>query len=411
MRSCFYALFVLTFCSCATSNKSTPQASAKPYVVLVSLDGFRYDYAEKFHASHLLGLAKTDVHAKSLEPIYPSKTFPSHYAMVTGLYAEHHGLVSNEFYDPARDAVYRIGDRSAVEDGSWYGGTPLWNEIEHQGLRTASFFWVGSDAPIQGHFPTYHYRYDEKIPNETRVAQVLAWLKLPESERPHFITVYFSDVDSAAHKHGVDADETRQAVLRLDEIIGELLSGVQALPLPVNVIIVSDHGMADLDEKKVEYLDDYAQLNDFLVLGRGPQVLLYLKKGHDPKKINETHKKLQDQAKHFRAYLRAEIPERFHYKSNPRVGDILIEPDQPYAIGLRSEHTQVHGANHGWDPDQGMYMHGIFYATGPAFCKGIELPTFRNIDIFPLVLNVLGLAERQDIDGHIDSIRDALQKH
>ena len=164
----------------------------KPYVLLISLDGFRYDYAERDHATNLLALGQSGVAAKALIPSFPTTTFPNHYTIVTGLYPAHHGIVDNSFWDPERQRV-QVQPLAATTDGRWWGGTPLWVLAEQQGMRAASFFWVGSDAEIQQTRPTYFYKYDGKIPNEQRVAQVVEWLKLPKPKRPHFITLYFSE--------------------------------------------------------------------------------------------------------------------------------------------------------------------------------------------------------------------------
>ena len=200
---------------------NSAQQMAKPYVILVSLDGFRYDYAKRYHAEHLLALGAEGASApEGMLPSYPSITFPNHYTIVTGLYPEHHGIVANSFYDPARKETYNYHDRQSVGDGTWYGGTPLWVLAEQQGMRSASFFWVGSEADIQGVRPTYYLKFDASFPNQKRVEQVLAWLHLPPEQRPHMITLYFSDTDTAGHRYGPDSPQVAEAVHELDGEIG-----------------------------------------------------------------------------------------------------------------------------------------------------------------------------------------------
>src|SRR5271167_3792636 len=178
--------------------QNTQAQQAKHYVVLVSLDGFRYDYAKKYDAKNLLSFAKQGASAPDgMVPAYPSITFPNHYTLVTGLYPEHHGIVANSFYDPARKESYAYTDPKAATDGTWYGGTPLWVLAEKQGMRAASFFWPGSEAEIQGKRPSYYLTFDDKFPDEKRVDQIIAWLRLPPGQRPHFITLYYSNVDHA----------------------------------------------------------------------------------------------------------------------------------------------------------------------------------------------------------------------
>src|SRR5580692_7026552 len=195
-------ILLLTAAICAAQSASLlievpnpPNAAAqqaKPYVVLVSLDGFRYDYATKYGAKNLRAMAARGASApEGMLPSYPSVTFPNHYEIVTGLYPDHHGIVANAFYDPARRESYSYTNPKTTGDGSWYSGTPLWVLAEKQGMRTASFFWPTSDAEIQGKRPSYYVApYDESIPDEKRVEQVLAWLRLPVEKRPHFIALY-----------------------------------------------------------------------------------------------------------------------------------------------------------------------------------------------------------------------------
>lgn len=406
-----FLLFAVFLSSCTTTPKRENATAVlqKPYVILISIDGFRHDYAEKFQTPTLNRMAKEGVRAQSLQPVYPSKTFPSHYSMATGLYADHHGIVSNEFYDSKRNQIYKLSDRTTVDDGTWYGGTPLWNEIENHGLLTASFFWVGSDAPIQGRHPTYFFKYDESIPNEKRIQQILNWLKLPEKHRPHFITAYFSDVDTQGHKFGTDAEETRQAALSVDTSLEQLFQGLKTLSLPINIIIVSDHGMTNVDSKKAILLGDLVDDKTFLILGRGPQMHLYLKRDQPVHALESTYQKLKSRAKNFRVYKRDEIPRSFHYSKSHRIGDLMIDAEAPYSVSLNADSGKIKGGNHGYDPVKYLDMHGIFYAQGPAFKKARKIPTFKNVSVFPLVLKILDLPIPTQIDGRLADVQEALE--
>lgn len=230
-------IFLLLLAASALLRAQNP----RPHVLLISIDGFRYDYAAKHGAPNLIRLGQQGVRAEALIPQVPSKTFPNHLSIVTGLRPEHHGILDNEFFDPARNATYSY--KQTATDGSWYKGTPLWVLAEHQGVRTAAFFWPGSDAEIQGVRPRDYRRYEEAIPNAERVRQVIDWFARPESVRPHFVTLYFSDVDSAGHRSGPDGAETKEAVQRIDALLGQLMEGLRATGPPVNVIVLSDHGM------------------------------------------------------------------------------------------------------------------------------------------------------------------------
>jgi predicted AlkP superfamily pyrophosphatase or phosphodiesterase len=391
--------------------RNTAEAAGKPYVIMVSIDGYRWDYTKKFSPPHLSRLRQEGVAAESLIPVYPSKTFPNHYSLVTGLHTNKHGIVSNEFYSPEREATYSLPDRKAVEDGSWYAGDPLWIAVQKQGLLTASFFWVGSEANIQGMHPNYYYRYNDVIPNARRVQQVIEWLGLPADRRPHFITLYFSDVDTAGHRYGPDSEQVREAVLKVDEMIGRLREGIAASGLPVNLIIVSDHGMEPIDPNKILILDEKPEvaelLTKFRVIGRGPQMNLYLKKGEDPKAIRETKKALERGARHYRV-LSGPSLKRLNYDGNSRSGDLVIEPDAPYSVGLKANPPSSKGGNHGWDGRKFRSMHGIFYASGPAFREKTKLASFELIHVYPLVMKVLGLSVQTPIDGRLEPTSRAL---
>jgi len=330
------------------------------------------------------------------------------------MYADRHGIVSNEFYDPIKSRMFALKDRAAVEDGSWYFGEPLWVSVQKQGLRTATFFWVGSEAEIAGRRPNYYLRYSDQVPNADRVNQALKWLSLPEEMRPHLIMLYFSAVDSAGHRYGTKSPELRQAVLSVDEQIGRLREGIAKTGLPVNLVIVSDHGMVDLDPSKTFVIDQApevtAMLSKFMVVGRGPQLLMYLKPGEDKKLIRQTELALESIAAKngniFRV-LRGKELAPLNYDSSPRVGDLVIDPVLPWVVGLKDSQPDVHGGNHGWNP-QSLSMHGVFMATGPAFRNRAPLPTFENVDIYPLVMEVLRLKSPKDIDGKLIRTRSAL---
>jgi alkaline phosphatase D len=233
---------------------NTPEQQNKPYVVLVGLDGFRSDYAEKHHAVRLQSLGRDGVHT-SLIPVFPSLTYPNFYSIATGLYPQNHGIVDNRFYDSLKQRVFRMSDKNESTDGTWYGGVPIWALAQRNGMRAATFFWVGSEAEIGGQRPSYYVPFDSKIPNEARVTQVVAWLKLPRAQRPHLITVSFTDADDAGHDFGPDSVEMQDAVQRLDRVVGELADHIKQLRLPVNLLVVSDHGMVQLNRTAIGLWD------------------------------------------------------------------------------------------------------------------------------------------------------------
>jgi predicted AlkP superfamily pyrophosphatase or phosphodiesterase len=386
---------------------NTPQQLAKPYVILVSLDGFRFDYPKRFGAPHLQELGARGASApEGILPAYPSITFPNHYTIVTGLYPEHHGIVANTFYDPARDAVYSYRDPASVTDGSWYGGTPLWVLAEQQGMRSASFFWVGSEADIQGTRPSYYLQYDASFPNGKRVEQALAWLRLPPERRPHFITLYFSDTDSAGHQYGPDSPQVADAVHELDYQIGKLVAGIQQTNLPVDLIVVADHGMVKV-EGPVVYLSEFGWSPQWFrrVVGTS----FYPRSEADAQSAYEAMKGKSDK---FLVYRRSQVPANLHFDSNPREGDPVVVPTGPYYLAASPDAQRPiapPAGAHGYDTSRMPEMKAIFFAAGPDIRAQATLPPFENVNIYPLVARILGLDITNLKTGPIDGKLAVLQ--
>jgi predicted AlkP superfamily pyrophosphatase or phosphodiesterase len=386
---------------------NTAAQQAKHYVVLVSLDGFRYDYATKFGARNLLAMAARGASApEGMIPSYPSVTFPNHYSIVTGLYPEHHGIVANNFYDPARKENYSLSNAKNTSDGSWYSGTPLWVLAEQQGMRSASFLWPISGAEIQGKRPSYYLAtYNDNFPDEKRVEQVLAWLRLPPEKRPHFIALYYSNPDQAGHTYGPDAPETAESARHVDEMIGKLSDGIAASGLPVDLIVVADHGMETLQGGWV-ILDKWADLSQFETIGP----LLYAKSEADAEKAYQS---LLGASDRFKVYRRAQVPADLHFNSNPREGDPVVVPTGPYPI-VAHDPIASGGARlpsrggHGFDPRRMPSMNAIFFAAGPDIRPGVTVAPFENVDVYPLIARILELSTGP-IDGTLRTLEGILK--
>jgi len=369
----------------------------KPYVILISADGFRYDYAEKYKAEHLLALANEGVKAESMIPCFPSVTFPNHYSIVTGLYPSHQGLVQNNFYDRDLKRFYSYKAKTASE-GIWYGGTPLWVLAEQQQMVSASFYWVGSEADIKGIYPTYYYKYNDKIPVHERIQTVVNWLNMPAEKRPHLITFYFPQVDHEGHKHGPDSREVENAVHFIDSSVYELTKAVATTGLKVNYVFVSDHGMTTPDIEHTLSLPAAVDTSKFIVSGDGILVELYAK---NPDNIQKTYEDLKKVADGYDVYLRVNIPPHYHYSKSDdwhnRIGDILLIPKWPKIFKL-GKYNMDPGA-HGYDPSVVKDMHATFYAWGPAFKSHTTISAFPNVDIYPMITRILGLDYTEKIDG------------
>jgi predicted AlkP superfamily pyrophosphatase or phosphodiesterase len=228
-----------------SGGRNAADRQDSPYLILVSIDGFRWDYQDQYETPALDRIAAEGVRAESLQPVYPSLTFPNHFSIATGLYPAEHGIVHNHFPNGSRDSWYHIWDRSAVEDGEWYRGEPIWVAAERAGLVSAAYYFVGTEAAVGGVSPTHWRSFDASIPGSKRVAQVIDWLKLPAEERPHMITLYFEHVDTAGHDYGQDSVELARAVRRVDSNIGKLLDAIDAMPIAGQVNVVNSSHSTD----------------------------------------------------------------------------------------------------------------------------------------------------------------------
>lgn len=386
---------------------NSKEQEQKPYVILISADGFRWDYAKKFNATNLLKLGRSGVTASAMIPSFPSLTFPNHYTLVTGLYPTHHGLVGNSMYDAKKKASYSLSNRKAVQDSSWYGGTPLWVLAEQQQMLSACFYWVGSEAAVQGTRPTYYYDYSDAIKMDDRIATVKKWLQLPEGQRPHLITFYFPEVDHEAHKYGPVAKETQDAIHMVDASVGKMVAAIDSLHLQVNYIFVSDHGMTEVDTTQGLALPNVIDTNKFII-PRGDALLqLYAKNKND---IRPTYEKLKAAAIDYDVYLAEEMPARWHYskvddKYN-RIGDIILVPHLPYAFRLGNQ--PISPGKHGYDPAI-KDMHATFIAWGPQLKKHKKIGSFENVNVYPLITKILGLSYTEKIDGALAVLKKIIK--
>ncbi len=381
----------------------------RPYVLMVSFDAFKPDYLQWVETPNFNRLARQGVKAKSLKPVFPSKTFPNHYSLATGMYAEHHGLIANTFYDFEFDAVYRISDRDAVENPRWYGGEPIWVTAEKQGVKTASYFWVGSEAPIGGVMPSISKRYEHDFPFEARVDSVLTWFQLPVEQRPQLVLLYFHDPDAVSHSYGPQGAETWKVVGELDQLLGKLIKGLEQLDIysQLNLIVLSDHGMTATSPERVIDLTAYADLDGIRQEGDGPFSFLY---NGSKKQLIKVYNQLK-KAPHLQVYWKNEIPEHWHYRDNKRIKDMLVVAEDGWSILdiNRPNSSYFSGGNHGYDNDL-WSMQALFIADGPAFKDGYVCDTFENVNVYPIITEILGLEPFPEIDGNVENVRDIFRE-
>lgn len=410
MRHRYLGLALLgLLAACGTGTKPTASptpAASDQIVVLVSLDGFRADYLDRPVATNLQQLARRGVRAEWMTPSFPSKTFPNHYTIVTGLYPEHHGIVANNIRDSALGS-FTMSDSLAVRNAGWWGGEPIWVTAEKQGKRAANFFWPGSEAAVGGVMASRWMRFDDQYPNAARVDSVLAWVSLPKGKTPSLITLYYSDVDHAGHTFGPDAPETDSAIARVDSMIGRLVDGVKAKGLSqrVNVIVVSDHGMQSTPANQLIVLDDYISLADVDVVDWTPVGAIVPKPG----KFESVYAALRTASPYLKVYRKGEVPARFHFNDNPRITPLVLVADAGWSITQRSRAAtwKPKSASHGWD-NTIPSMRALFVAEGPAFRHGYVAPSFQNIHVYDLLCAILGLTPAPN-DGSLDSTRAMLR--
>lgn len=378
-----------------------------PYLVLVSLDGFRADYLDRYPTPTLERFAREGARAEAMIPIFPTKTYPTHYTVATGLYAEHHGIVGNRFWDAERGVGYSINDRSTVEDGSWYRGEPIWVTAERQGMVSACFYFIGSEAAVRGIRPTYWHRYDASTPNEARVDGVLEWLSMSAEQRPHVITLYLSDLDDAGHAEGPYSERAREAVSRVDAMLGRLLEGIAALPHGdrVTVVVTSDHGMMRAERTRAQVLDT-AVFRGIRVNEWGPYASLVVDEGGAPRaaRLRDSLAAVLPEAD---VWLREDIPARFHYREDPRIGDLLVLAFPGATIVAPDRLPTRDGFTHGWD-NRAPEMAAVFLARGPRIRPGARVGAFESVSVYPLMTELLGLEPNPDIDGRLEPVSPIL---
>ena len=363
-------------------------ASDQPLVILISIDGCRWDYPEKHEAPFLQRLANEGARTQRLTPAFPTKTFPNHYTLVTGLRSESHGIIHNKFYDAEFDAWFGIGNHPAAREGRWWGGEPIWLTAQRQGLRSACMFWPGTEADILGQYPDEWHRYDNRLTEADRVAQVLEWTQRPAAKRPHLITLYFEAVDSKGHRYGPDAVETKLALHHIDDVLEDLAAGLleQGLWDQAHLIVTSDHGMTAKAPDQVVALADYIDTTSVEISNLGATGGIDV----SPDRRVDILKALAN-APHLRAFGRSAVPERLHFSANDRIPDIVLIPDAGWQIATHRPKAGMGSkdrGDHGYDnrePDMG----ALFIARGPGIPAGQSLPVTDNIHVYNLLAALL----------------------
>ena len=395
-------LLLVTFIAGCNNNQQNNE-NKQPYLIMVSLDGFRWDYTQYAKTPVLDSLAKAGVMAEALIPSFPTKTFPNHYTIATGLYPDNHGIVLNGFYAEDLKMDYNKGDKSTVGDSRFYSGEPIWTTAELQNVKSATFFWVGSEAESNGVRPTLWEKYDHHLPFEARIDSVYNWLSLPENQRPHLVMWYYHEPDAIGHDKGPRSKELVDEIEKLDTWLGDFFTKMRTLPYynELNFIVTSDHGMGELSIDKQVILDDIIDTANLTYFdGWNPIWNLKVKAG----KLDEVYSGLKNN-EHIQTWYRDSIPERLHYGTNPRTYDITVVAKQYWSIYWSWNIGSSLGA-HGYD-NSFKDMYTIFYAAGPAFKKDYIAPEFENVNIYPLIAEIMELKPAKT-DGELKNVQNML---
>jgi len=387
---------------------SSVYAKDKSAVILISIDGFANYYLDKYQPKNILALAKKGIRAKALLPIYPSKTFPNHLSIVTGVYPAKHGIIHNRFYRPDLGEDYYLG--AGKDNSDWLTALPIWTIAEQQGVKTGVYFWPESEAKIAGQLPSYYFPYKHNTPNIKRVNQLITWLKLPKEKRPQLLVSYFSTVDSAGHDFGPDSIELEQAILEVDNLIGLLVQRLELeIKQEVNIILVSDHGMTNIDANAIEVDSLISQSNKLKIVNGQTQLYIY---GDNSAVINQAKTQLlsknDDEKRKYNVYLKSEYPKHWHFDGElSAIPKLIIEAIPPATFAYKGKH--VGKATHGYDPQLNRDLDAIFIASGPDFKNKKEIKAFENINIYPLLVEMLGLKHSKNIDGNIQVLKSIIK--
>lgn len=398
-------LILLLFSSILFSNCGTDSAteSQSQKVLLISFDGFMNEYLDRNPTPNFDRFIEGGTKAEYMTPVFPTKTFPNHYSLVTGLLVENHGIISNSFMDDSLDAWFSYGPpEESPNDERWWGGEPIWTTVEKQGKTSATMFWPGSEASIEGVRPTKWKPYDGSVENTARVDSVMSWLDPAGGINADFATLYFSDVDSRGHSFGSQSAEVDEAVVLADSLLGYLLNSVENMGLQneLNIIVLSDHGMAELSEERVIFLEEIIAADDVEIIDYTPVAMLKPAEG----KKEEIYQALKENIQNYRVFKKEDLPRRYGFTHHYRIPEIIMIADVGYTITSRQflEERGLVAATHGFD-HEAPEMRTIFFASGPDIKTGHTIPAISALDVYELTAHLAGV-DPADNDGSQESI-------
>ena len=389
--------FAITINSCCGEGQQK-----RNLTIVVSLDAFRWDYPTIYNTPWLDSIAANGV-AATMVPSYPSSTFPNHFTLATGLVPDHHGIVNSQFWAPEKGELFSMGDSATRYNPYYFGGEPIWVTAKKQGVKSASIYWVGSDVAIQGLYPDYYLRWDNepRLTYPQRVEEALRIAKLPESERPSLLMVYFDEPDWTTHHYGPVAEESEAVIEELDSLMGILYRGLKELDYGVNLIVTSDHGMTEISDEKFISIEQSVNPDWVERIVSTNPTSIFCKEGCRDSLFEQLSK-----VKHISVWRKEEVPAHLNYGTSNHLGDLIVAPDLGWQFATTPRGLK--GA-HGYDinePD----MQIIFRACGPDFKRGYTLPhSFSNVDLYSILAELLKI-EPAKTDGSLEKVQELFSK-
>ncbi|KAG1887655.1 Phosphodiest-domain-containing protein [Suillus subluteus] len=399
----------------------------KKTVLMVSIDGLRADYLDRGLTPHLLDISREGLRAKYMKPVFPTLTFPNHWSLMTGLYAESHGIIANNFWDPVFRDTFHYARVESAQNPSWWLGEPMWETAERAGIITANLMWPGPWSTSSGMNSTYFLPWEDNYALEKKLSNLLGWIDLPLEERPQLILGYEPSLDHAGHATGPMSKAVNMSLAAIDLFAQNLTQalGERNLTHIVDIIFVSDHGMTDTSHPTWVYVDEIVGWPSMgLRFAPGTNVTEALERlcehtltHPDQFDVFTTESfstdlgtSLVDLNALYYGKMSAgtvePMPERYHFSRNYRIAPVWIVPRMGYGLTDRTGgEDAIPTGNHGYD-NEDPSMHAIFVAHGP-FSQGMKaavvargesdgtgayvMPGFQNVEIYNLVMRLLGL--------------------
>lgn len=395
----FLLLFGITNSSFGQASESNSKGK---HVIILSMDGFRWDYTLDAHTPTLDSLRRVGSYSQMM-PIFPSNTFPSHYSMATGLHPNNHGVTNNSFYDSVTDRVMSVFNADDCNSENFWGGEPIWNTLERQGGVANIFMWPGSEYVINGRQATLWSKYIHDMDYFERADNVINAMSQSEELTPNLVMWYMPDPDGIGHKVGPNAPECIARVEYIDSVLAYFFEKMRDTPHfeDINFIVTSDHGMTQLDESR--YVNLYSALDPDKVIRNvsGAPFCFEVEEDYIDEAVEALNK-----VGHLTAYRGDSMPERYHYGTHPtRCTNVIIIPEMGWKLDYRPEDGRLpRGGSHGYDP-YGSDMQVVFFGAGPNFKQGYNQATFQNQNVYLILCHLLGIEPAEndcnmsDIEG------------